>query len=273
MSRRQSERVGHYNTVVYMHLTTLVLLLALLPVLTPSIAVTPFVGSMLVAAGIVNFFAFAYLYRALSRGVVSVVAPIAYTYPVVTTVLSVLLLGVELSPDRIATIGCIIVGVVLLSTRFSELRELLGKNLPKLTKGVGAAMASSLLFGIVYVAVAYATPVAGYVLPVVFLRGVGTVAGFLAAPVFHESVRPSKSAFSKIIMAMGGLEALGFLSFSYGFTLGASAIPIVAALSGMGGAVASSYALIFLRERLEMNQLLGLVLSLAGVFILLYVGG
>lgn len=266
--------MGHYNTVVYMHLTTLLILLVLFTLLTPSVAVTPSAGLVLVAAGIVNFFAFTYLYRAFHRGVVSVVAPVAYTYPVVTTVLSVLLLGVELSLDRIVTIGCIIAGVILLSTRFSELRERLGnRNLPGLTAGVGSALASSIFFGIVYVAVAYATPAVGYVLPVLFLRGVGTFAGFLAAPVFHESVRPSRTTFSKTIIAMGGLEAIGFLSFNYGFTLGTSAIPIVAALSGMGGAVASSYALFFLRERLEVNQVLGFILSLVGVFILLYIEG
>jgi len=37
--------------------------------------------------------------------------------------------------------------------------------------------------------------------------------------------------------------------------------------------VAASYGLAFLRERLEPNQVLGVLLSLAGVFALLYLGG
>ena len=41
----------------------------------------------------------------------------------------------------------------------------------------------------------------------------------------------------------------------------------------MGGAVAASYGLAFLRERLEPNQVLGVMLALIGVFVLLYLGG
>jgi len=44
-------------------------------------------------------------------------------------------------------------------------------------------------------------------------------------------------------------------------------------LSGRGGAVAASYGLAFLRERPGSNQMLGVLLSLAGVFALLYLGG
>jgi drug/metabolite transporter (DMT)-like permease len=164
-------------------------------------------------------------------------------------------------------------GVALLSTRYSELRrgrERGGASV--LTSGAGSAALSSFLFGVVYVGVGYATPSVGFVLPVVLLRGMGALCGFLAAPLLHESVRPSRASFSKVILAMGGLEATGFLSFNYGLTLGVNSIPVVAALSGMGGAVAASYAIIFLRERLERNQVLGLGLSLLGVFLLLYVG-
>jgi len=273
LSRRQSEKVGHYNTVVYMHLTTLLMLLLLLPFLTPTVSLVPAAVLILVVVGVLNFFAFIYLYRAFHRGIVSVVAPIAYTYPAVTTVLSVLLLGVFLPPVRGIALASIIVGVVLLSTRFSDLRGRRDRALPNMTTGVGAAVAASFLFGLAYVGVGYVTPMVGYVVPVVFLRGIGTIAGFLVAPVLHETVRPSRESFSKVVMAMGVLEAIGFLSFNYGLSLGVQTLPVVAALSGMGGAVASSYALFFLRERLEANQIIGLGLSIIGVFVLLYIGG
>jgi multidrug transporter EmrE-like cation transporter len=40
----------------------------------------------------------------------------------------------------------------------------------------------------------------------------------------------------------------------------------------MGGAVAAGYGLVLLKERLELNQIIGVVLSLLGVFTLLYLG-
>lgn len=274
MSRSQSERVGHYNTVVYSQAMTLVVLLILYPFLGSGSAVAAAPAVVLVAAGLVNFAAFIFLYRAFHKGVVSVVAPIAYTYPAVTTVFSVLILGTVLPSTRALAIAGVILGVILLSSRFSELRNYLkGVGPPNITAGVGSAIGSALLFGLVYVGIGYATPAVGFVLPAVVLRGVAAGAGFLIAPLAHQKVRPSRLAVSNTIIVMAVLESIGFLSFTYGVFIAGDALPVMAAISGMGGAVATGYAMIFLKERLEANQVLGVVLSFTGVFALLYLSG
>ena len=79
--------------------------------------------------------------------------------------------------------------------------------------------------------------------------------------------------FSRTILIMGVLEAAGFLIFTYGILSASGALPIVAAIGGMGGAVAASYGMMFLKERLEPNQMAGIILALVGVFTLLYLGG
>ena len=271
LSRHQSSKVGSYNTVVYSHLVTFSMLALCLPLLTPGFSAAPFPVALLALMGALNFMAFIFLYRAFHLGVVSVVAPIAYTYPVVTAVLSVLVVGTVLRSYQIAAISAVMAGVVLLSTRFSELRA---AGVPaKITAGVGSAIGASVFFGIVYIGVGYATPIVGFVLPAVILRAVGSGVGVAAAPVLHEDISPKRSSFSRVILAMGLLETIGFLSFSYGLSSSADSLPIVTALSGMGGAVAVGYAMYFLRERLEANQVIGLMLSLAGVFALLYLGG
>jgi drug/metabolite transporter (DMT)-like permease len=273
LSRRQSEKVGSYKTVVYSHLVTLLVLLALIPALTPSLAVPSGAALTLVAAGLVNFMAFIFLYRAFHRGVVSVVAPVAYTYPAFTAVLSIVFLRTVVTSTELLAISGIITGVVLLSTRFSDLKKYLGGGgAPGITAGIGAALGSSLFFGAVYIGVGYAAPLVNYVLPAVFLRGVGVGAGFLIAPLLRQDLRPSREAVSGTILTMGVLEAAGFLAFTYGISVAGGSLPVVTALSGMGGAVATGYAMAFLRERLEPNQLLGILLSLAGVFSLLYLG-
>ena len=274
LSRRQSQRVGTYRTLLYAHVMTLAVVLALVPVLRPSFVVTPVAAVVLSAAGLVNFLAFIFLYRAFHRGTVSIVAPIAYTYPAVTAVLSVVLLGTVIPAANVIAIAGIVCGVVLLSTKLSELRaSLSGKGPPNLIAGVGSAVGSSFFFGVVYVGVGYSIPLVGYVLPVIILRGVALAAGFLLAPLLKQQVRPSREALSNTIIAMGIFEAVGVLAFTYGVSQGGSSLPAVAAVSGMGGAVAASYGLYFLKERLELNQILGVVLALAGVFALLYFGG
>ncbi len=274
LSRSQSEKVGYYRTVVYSHLVTLLVLLAMAPVISPDIQFPLLPVLALVAAGGVNFVAFMFLYRAFHKGVVSLVAPVAYTYPAITTVLSVAILGAVLSSVQVLAIAGIIMGVILVSTRFSELRAFLrGRGAPNLTVGVPSAIGSSFFFGTVYVAIGYAAPLVSVVLPAMVLRAVAAGAGILLAPLLRQAVRPTRSVFTWTLLVMGVLEAVGFVSFTYGISAAGGSLPIVAALSGMGGAVAASYGLAFLKERLEPNQILGVLLSLLGVFTLLYLGG
>jgi len=274
LSRSPSEELGYYKTVVYSHIVTLAVLVALLPVADPNLVVSATPVLVLAAAGVLNFVAFNFLYRAFHKGIVSVVAPIAYTYPAVTTVLSVAILGTIISAERTIAIVGVIVGVVLLSTRFSELRAFLaGTGSANLTAGVSSALGSSLFFGSVYVGIGYAAPLVSIVVPAMMLRAVGASTGFLLAPILRQDVRPSRLAFSNTIMVMGVLEAAGFLSFTYGIISTGGSLPVVAAVSGMGGAVAATYGLIFLNERLELNQMAGAILAVVGVFVLLYLGG
>jgi drug/metabolite transporter (DMT)-like permease len=274
LSRYQSEKVGHYRTVLYSQFTTLLVLVVLLPGF--GIGPGPFLLPVLalVAAGVVNFTAFIFLYRAFHKGVVSVVAPIAYTYPAVTVALSAVVLGATISPPQAAAIAAVIAGVVLLSTRFSDLRAYIhGRGPPNATAGVGSAVACSVLFGGVYIGIGYAAPTVSLVLPALVLRVVATGLGFAFAPVLRYDPRPSRLAISNTVIVMSVLEAAGLLLFTYGILAAGASLPIVAALSGMGGGIATFYGLRLLKERLEWNQSLGVAIALIAIFVLLYIGG
>lgn len=267
VSRRQSSAVGPYKTALYVQGINLAMLLVLFPFLRPPVSVGENQAVVLIAAGVLNFFSFVLLYRSLQAGPVSLVAPIAYTYPAVTSVLSVAILGVSLGLVRGLAISGVVVGVVLLSTKFSEL----GRT-PKLASGIAPAVACSVSFGTIYLGMGYAAPTVGYFIPAVVLRAAGVGAGLLCAPLFGEGLKVAKGEVSKVVLAMGVLETVGLLTFTYGISEGGVSIPIVAALSGMGGAFASGYAVLLLKERLEWNQVFGVVLSLMGVFFLLLLG-
>lgn len=272
-SRSQSERIGYYRSIIYSMIVTLVVLVPVTPFVSPNLVAPPWALLVLAISGAINFVAFTFLYRAFHKGVVSVVAPVAYTYPAVTTVLSIALLGTFLPTVQILAITGIILGVILVSTRFSELsRSLSGKGAANLTAGFIPALGASATFGIVYVGVGYAAPLVSVVIPVTVLRIVGISMGFLLAPALKQDARPVKGVFSKGIITIGVLETVGFLSLTYGISIPGGSLPVVTAISGMGGAVAASYGLAFLKERLEPNQMIGVVLSLLGVFTLLYFG-
>jgi drug/metabolite transporter (DMT)-like permease len=271
LSRSSSQKAGHYRTTVYMHVFSTATLFLLLPILRPDFGIPFELLLTLIAVSAVNFFAFIFLYRGFHHGVVSVVAPIAYSYPIVTTIFAVIFLGVMLSGLRTLAIGAVILGVILLSTRFSELnRYLRGGGLVKVMPGVDSAVVAAVSFGSVYVVIGFVTPLVGYVLPVLFLRGLGAIFGFALAPLLKQDVRPGRDVLTWTIFVMGILETVGLLSFNLGISFGSGTLPVVTALSGMGGAFATTYAMAFLRERLEPNQLAGILLSIAGVLALLY---
>ena len=271
LSRSSSNKVGHYRTTVYMHVVSITFLILLLPLLAPSFNLSLGLFLILVVTSVVNFFAFIFLYRGFHVGVVSVVAPIAYSYPIVTTVFAVVVLGAMLTEFRTFALVGIILGVILLSTKFSELKKYLrGRGLVKVTPGVGSAVLSALSFGSVYVGLGFVTPLVGYVLPVLFLRGLGALFGFAFAPLLKQEVRLRRDSITRVIFLMGLLETVGLLSFNLGLAFGSSTLPVVAALSSMGGAFATAYAIVLLREKLELNQFAGIIISVTGVFALLY---
>jgi len=271
LSRSSSSKVGHYRTTVYMHVVSISFLILLLPLLAPNFNISLGFVLILTVLSILNFFAFIFLYRGFHLGAVSVVAPIAYSYPIVTTVFAVVVLGAILTQIRALALAGVILGVILVSTKFSELKKYArGVGLVKVTPGVDSAILAAISFGSVYVGLGFVTPLVGYVLPVLFLRGLGAVLGFAFAPLLKQEVRPGRDSITRVIFTMGLLETVGLLSFNLGVAFGSSALPVVAALSGMGGAFATAYAIVLLREKLESNQVAGILLSLAGVFALLY---
>src|SRR5256712_12452899 len=167
LSRSSSEKVGHYRTTVYMHVFSTATLILLLPLLRPDFGVSFELVLALVAVSIVNFFAFIFLYRGFHRGVVSVVAPIAYSYPIITTIFAVIFLGVMLSGLRTLALAAVILGVLLLSTPFSELgRYLPGESVVNVMPGVDSAVVAAGFFRGVYVGVGFVSPLVRYVLPV-----------------------------------------------------------------------------------------------------------
>src|SRR5256712_12140328 len=140
LSRSSSEKVGHYRTTVYMHVFSTATLILLLPLLRPDFGVSFELVLALVAVSIVNFIAFIFLYRGFHHGVVSVVAPIAYSYPIITTIFAVIFLGVMLSGLRTLALSAAILRGVLLPTPSSEVtRYVRGGGLVKGMARVGSA--------------------------------------------------------------------------------------------------------------------------------------
>src|SRR5437867_11559662 len=100
-----------------MHVFSTATLVLLLPLLRPDFGISFELVLTLAAVRFVNFFAFIFLYRGFHRGVVSVVSPIAYSYPIIPTISAVVFFGLILSALRTLALAAVTYGVLIISTR------------------------------------------------------------------------------------------------------------------------------------------------------------
>jgi drug/metabolite transporter (DMT)-like permease len=271
ISRKSSRAIGPYTTWTYTSMLGTIGLLVLSPFLSIQINLTPYLVLVLVLLSVCQFMGGVLVYRAYQYGVFSILAPIVYSYPVVTILLAVTLLGQVLVPAQVLALAATLAGVILLTTRISDIKEnLRGKKMSVIVPGVGTAIIGTTFFGFNFFGLGIAVPATGAIFPVLFSRAASFVLGFALAPVFKQDVKPERRKISRYVMTIAVLQVIGTLAFNFGIVFAGGALPIVTAMSGVGAAFVVGYATVLLREKPEKIQVLGILLAIAGVVTLLY---
>jgi len=271
VSRRSSRSIGPYSTWTFTALIGSLGLLALSPLLGVRASLDPRILLTLFLASGSHFLGGNLLYRAYQHTDFSIVAPLIYCYPVVTVLLAVTLLGQTLSIAQITALAGTIVGVLLLSTRISDIRQSMsGKKLGMVIPGVRMAAISAVFLGFYYFGLGTVVPVTGALFPAIFSRTFSFLAGFLLGPLLKQDVRPERKKFSRTIFLMALMGTLGILSINFGIVLSGGSLPVVITTSSLGAAFVVGYATVLLHERPEKTQVLGIILAIVGVAALLY---
>ncbi len=266
-------RIGYFKTTTYVLLLSGAGVLLTAPLLGLSFEIAGTMIGLLVLVSVANFFGFIFMYRGFQTGLLSVVSPLVNSFPAITTVISVLLFGGSISPTTAVTLSVIIVGVVLVSTRLSELGGQLRGSAGRLSVGAGSGLIAALLFGMTWAGFGYADQNIGYLLPALFMRVGSAAIGFVSAPFLKQAVRPRFEGVSRRLLLIGVLETIGVFAFALNLRQisGGESLPIVATFGGIGTVFTVALAVLILKERVEKNQALGIVILLVGVASLLYV--
>lgn len=267
LATKASREIGQTRTTAYIMLfSTLTLIPALLYTgISAGISASAFFFAFLssVAAFLGIFFA----YRAFRYGNLSITAPVVSAYPAVMIVGAVLILGDVVSKVEIASIAAIILGIVLLSTKFSALKQ----KSEFLAAGVGSAVVSTIFIGLQGVVAGAYAAIIGYALLSIMWRSASSGLGFLTGCLTKQELgMPLEKQISLPIVAAGVTDAIGVIAFMYALFVRGSTLPIVAALSGFAGGVTVIWALVLLKERPERNQWIGILLAISGVVALSY---
>jgi drug/metabolite transporter (DMT)-like permease len=133
-----------------------------------------------------------------------------------------------------------------------------------LTGGVGWALAAAVGYGIDFWLLGiYITPVFGGIMPVWIIRSTTICTLALFAMPARQSLRwPPRRAWW-LLVPIGILDTMAFLSVAIGFTT--DQVAVVSVLSSLFSAVTVVLAWIFLREKLQWSQWLGIGIIFLGV--------
>lgn len=256
--------IGRYKTLFVRHLLTLIILApffiyfhikGLFNISMASILWLT-VGTVFYLAGYINFL------KAFEIGNVSIVSPISSAGAAVTVTLCAIFLNEHLSVLSYISIGTIIIGIGLTSTDIRKLKEL------KSVKGLKESIFTMFLFGFYFFTIGAAGKSTD---PInLFMFAMGIQSAFFVTYNFIRSkdMRPRDLKGKRILifLAITLLYILAWIGFNYGASKGI--VSIVAPVSALYPVITVVLATLFYKEKLVLNQILGIVITITGLMLL-----
>jgi drug/metabolite transporter (DMT)-like permease len=290
-ARFASRRVGAYRTLFFMQFFGFIALSVYLKSrggFFEGIAPGWHPWALAALAGVINMIASLSLYHSFQIGVMSIVAPVSSAYPALTVALAIAS-GERITALRGAGLAVTLVGVILAATTFtsaaastlnetaakesatketgakdSAAKETAAKETAHLSKGVGWAILAALGLGVLFWFLGfYVVPAVGPTISVWVIRLTSFSVLALAAIPTRQSLKLPIGSVWWLLAAVGFLDTAAFVANNAGLHTGQ--VSVVSVLASLYGAVTVILAWIFLREKLERSQWLGIILIFAGI--------
>jgi drug/metabolite transporter (DMT)-like permease len=232
--------------------------------------------AMAVAAGVLNMLASLALYHSFEHGTMSIVGPVSSSYPALTVALS-LLSGERIHAVRATGLGVTLLGIILAATSFVQSKTTQAEKVldsatasrgetsrAHLSTGIGWAMCAALGFGILFWFLGFhVVPAVGSAVSVWVMRLTALIALSVAAAPTRQTLKLPRGSVWWLLLAVGILDTAAFVANNAGLSTGQ--VSVVSVLASLYGAFTVLLAWIFLRERLERSQWLGIVLIFIGI--------
>lgn len=199
-------------------------------------------------------------FKSLKLGKVSIVMPVASCWAVTTVLLSLIFLNQSLMRNHIIGVVLAIVGAILVSFKWKDLKKLQNR-----AEGVTYAVVAALAYGIDFVIIDIIANEIDWFFPILFVGLVTACYLSIYAAVSKKDISFPKNVWLFIVL-VGVLDTLAYLSYSSSVTTIYGAI--VAPIGAVSPAISIILAKLFLKERIEINQEIGMVSVLIGVIML-----
>ena len=216
---------------------------------------------ILIAAfiGLIGYLAF---YKGLQIGKVSIVSPIAASWSVVIVILSLIFLNEKLTTIQFIGIGLAIVGAVLVSFKLHDLLKLRIKNI---AIGVKYALVALFGWGFFMFLIGITVDKLGWFFPMFFIKTAMVFYLLSYSGLSKQNIKFPKKVYFLIIL-IGVLEVIAFLSYGIGINYEYNSI--VAPIAAAFPVITVILARIFFKEKIEINQKLGVMSIISGLVLL-----
>jgi len=193
-----------------------------------------------------------------------VVAPITASWSVITVLLAAFLFAERLAPIQIVGVVAVFIGVFFASTNFVELKKRI--KMGRWSAGAADAVIAMIAWGISYALLKPITYAVGPVMALFLLKVLAVATLFTWTGMTKTKISlPAKIIF--LLLAVAGLlDFSAFLAFN--FSLNTQYVAVVSAIAATAPAVTIGLAYIFLKERIVVNQKLGIIAILAGLILI-----
>jgi drug/metabolite transporter (DMT)-like permease len=216
-------------------------------------------GGLLHTVGTLSF------YKGLSKGKVSLVAPISSGWSLILVLAGVLLYGEVLTSPQIGAVALVIIGSLLVST---DLRELFTSSKVRFTDpGIPYAFVAMLAWGIGWLFFNEAVKQISWVIPNIILASSIIFFLLIYSLISKQSLSPPAGKSNWLMATFIGSATMGaYISYSIG---------VEKYLTSLVGPLAAAYPLVtvvlahlVLKEKVVLNQRLGMIGVIAGVILL-----
>ncbi len=264
LANQASEKIGHFKTFFWSQVAGLVLVaLAAIFFSSQLFFNNPSLILLTIIAGIIYAVAYLLFYRGFEIGNVSVVSAVINFQILLVMAIAYFLFGQRLGPIQIPAIGLVLIGITLVSVNFKDLL----RGSISLVMGVKETLIAAVLFGFFWSLNEFIVEREDWLLVAALVKLVAllTVLSFTFIRHIPLKMERSINKINLMVLAIGILEALAVMSFTFGLQKGDSIIvaPIASALT----IVTVGLAIIFLKEKISLVQGAGIALTIAGIIL------
>jgi drug/metabolite transporter (DMT)-like permease len=271
-ARFASRRIGAFRTLMLMQFfgfTALTLYLWLTGGFSQPVAPGWTPWTFAVIAGLINAISGLALYHSFEVGLISIAGPVSSSYPALTVALA-LLSGERVHAVRAAGLALTFFGMILAAvTRAPDFDHPSRKDhqaAAHLSKGAAFAIVAALGYGVLFWWLGFhVVPLMGSGLSVWVIRLTTFCALVLVGLPSGRALPLARGKVWWLLLVTGLTDTSAFVANNAG--LRAGHVAVVSVLASLYGAVTVLLSAIFLHERIERTQWLGITLIFAGIIL------